>query len=196
MVPGKSELKSIADVVAKAKAEPGKVTFGSAGPGTTHHLGLELLGVRTGVKFLHVPYRGDAPLVTALLAGEVDFGFATPTLALENIAAGRLRAVAVTTLDRSTKLPNVPTVAEALGVAGYDVGTWFGLAGPAGLPPPIVARLNASVRKVVALPEVQTRLAGIGGEVAPTTSEQMRDKVARELQIWTDVVRDAGIEKQ
>lgn len=196
VVPGNSEFKTLADVVAKAKVAPGTVSFGSAGHGTTHHLGLELLGIRTGVKFLHVPYRGDAPLNTALLAGEVQFGLATPTLAVESIKAGRLRAVAVTTRERVGQLPDVPTVEQALGIANYDVGTWFGMAGPAGMSAPVVARLNASLKKVLANPDVQSRLAAIGGEIAPTTPEQMRDKVARELQIWTDTVQGASIEKQ
>jgi tripartite-type tricarboxylate transporter receptor subunit TctC len=198
VVPGNSEFKTVADIVAKAKAAPGTVSFGSAGQGTTHHLGIELLGTRAGAKFLHVPYRGDAPLVTALLAGEVQFGLATPTLMLENVRTGKLRALAVTTHARSAKLPDVPTVGQALGqTAGkYDVGTWFGIAGPAGMPPSVVARLNGAVKKAVALPEVQARLAGIGGEIAATTPDEMRDRVARELQNWTETVRDAQIERQ
>jgi tripartite-type tricarboxylate transporter receptor subunit TctC len=196
MVPGNSEFKSLTNLVAKAKAAPVTIAFGSAGPGTTHHLGIELIGTRTGTKFLHVPYRGDAPLITALLAGEVQFGLATPTLILDNVQTGRLRALAVTTHERSSKLLDVPTVEQALGITNYDVGTWFAMAGPAGLPPAIVAKLNAALKKVLAQPEVQARLAGIGGEVAPTTQEQMRDKVVRELQTWTETVRDANIEKQ
>jgi len=198
VVPGNSEFKTVADIVAKAKAAPGTVTFGSAGQGTTHHLGIELLGTRIGAKFLHVPYRGDAPLVTALLAGEVQFGLATPTLMLENVRSGKLRALAVTTHERSAKLPDVPTVEQALGqTAGkYDVGTWFGIAGPAGMPPAVTARLNGAVKKAIALPDVQARLAGIGGEIAATTPDEMRDRVARELQTWTETVRDAQIERQ
>lgn len=198
VVPGNSEFKTLADVVAKAKTAPGTVSFGSAGQGTTHHLGIALLGTRAGAKFLHVPYRGDAPLVTALLAGEVQFGLATPTLMLENVKTGRLRALAVTTQERSPKLPDVPTVEQALGqtVGKYDVGTWFGMAGPAGMPPTVTARLNGAVKKAAALPEVQARLAGVGGEIAATTPEQMRDRVARELQTWTETVRDAQIERQ
>ncbi|HEY5965077.1 MAG TPA: tripartite tricarboxylate transporter substrate-binding protein [Xanthobacteraceae bacterium] len=198
VVPGNSEFKTVADIVAKAKAAPGTVSFGSAGQGTTHHLGIELLGTRAGAKFLHVPYRGDAPLVTALLAGEVQFGLATPTLMLENVRTGKLRALAVTTHARSAKLPDVPTVGQALGqtAGNYDVGTWFGIAGPAGMPPSVVARLNGAVKKAVALSEVQARLAGIGGEIAATTPDEMRDRVARELQTWTETVRDAQIERQ
>ncbi|MEI8153626.1 MAG: tripartite tricarboxylate transporter substrate-binding protein, partial [Hyphomicrobiales bacterium] len=170
--------------------------FGSAGQGTTHHLGIELLGNRTGSKFLHVPYRGDAPLITALLAGEVQFGLATPTLILENIKAGRLRALATTANERAAMLSDVPTVEQALQIQNYDVRTWFGMAGPAGLPAGVVTRLNGELGKGLASPEVRARLAGIGGEVAATTPAQMRDRVARELQTWTETVNQAGIEKQ
>lgn len=196
VVPGNSEFKTLADVIVKAKASPGTVTFGSAGQGTTHHLGIALLGIRTGVKFLHVPYRGDAPLVTALLAGEVQFGLATPTLVLDNIKTGKLRALAVTTAERSSLLPDVPTVDQALGLSNYAVRTWFALAGPAGMPAAIVDRLNSSLRKALASPAVQARLAGIGGKVDPTSPQQMHDAVARELAVWTETVTSAGIPKQ
>lgn len=196
IVPGNSEFKSLAELVAKAKASPATVQFGSAGRGTLHHLAIELLGSRAGAKFLHVPYRGDAPLVTALLAGEVQFGLATPTLIIDHVKTGRLRALAVTTQDRSTQLPDVPTIEQALGIKNYDVSTWFGIAAPAGMPPAVLARLNASVKSAVALPDVQSRLAGIGGNVTPTTTDQMREKVTRELQTWTETVNSADIEKQ
>jgi tripartite-type tricarboxylate transporter receptor subunit TctC len=196
VVPGNSEFKSVADIIAKAKASPGTVTFGSAGQGTTHHLGVELLGNRTGVKFLHVPYRGDAPLITALLAGEVQFGLATPTLILDNVKTGRLRALATTANERAAMLPDVPTVEQALQIQNYDVRTWFGMAGPAGLPANVVARLNGELGKALAAAEVRKRLAGIGGEITPTTPAQMHDRVARELQTWTETVNQAGIEKQ
>jgi tripartite-type tricarboxylate transporter receptor subunit TctC len=196
VVPAGSEFRSLADLVAKAKANPGGITFGSAGPGSTHHLGIELLAAMAGVKLLHVPYRGDAPLVTALIAGEVQFGLATPTLIVDNIKAGKLRALATTANARWSTLPDVPTVAQTLGLTGYDVRTWFALAGPAGLPKPIVERLNSEVRKAIATPEVRERLAGIGGEISPTTPAEIRDRVARELAIWIKTVDTAGIPKQ
>jgi tripartite-type tricarboxylate transporter receptor subunit TctC len=196
VVPAASEFRSLADLVAKARNNPGAVAFGSAGPGSTHHLGVELLAGMAGVKLLHVPYRGDAPLVTALIAGEVQFGLATPTLIVDNIKAGKLRALATTADARWSELPDVPTVAQALALTGYDVRTWFALAGPAGLPKPTVERLNGEVRKAMATSEVRERLAGIGGEIAPTTPAEMRDRVARELAIWTKTVDAAGIPKQ
>jgi tripartite-type tricarboxylate transporter receptor subunit TctC len=196
VVPAASEFRSLADLVARAKTNPGAVTFGSAGPGSTHHLGIQLLAAMVGVKLLHVPYRGDAPLVTALIAGEVQFGLATPTLIVDNIKAGKLRALATAADARWSGLPDVPTVEQALGLKGYDVGTWFALAGPAGLPKPIVDRLNGEAHKAIAKSEVRERLAGIGGEIAPTTPAEMRERVARELAIWTKTVDAAGIPKQ
>jgi tripartite-type tricarboxylate transporter receptor subunit TctC len=196
VAPAASEFRSLADLVAKARSNPGAITFGSAGPGSTHHLGLELLAGMTGIKLLHVPYRGDAPLVTALIAGEVQFGLATPTLIVDNIKAGKLRALATTAGARWSTLPDVPTVEQALGLNGYDVRTWFALAGPAGLPQPIVERLNGELRKATATSEVRGRLAGIGGEMAPTTPAEMRERVARELVVWTKTVDAAGIPKQ
>lgn len=196
VVPEKSEFRSLSDIIAKAKSAPGTVTFGSAGQGTTHHLGVELLAIRSGVKFLHVPYRGDAPLMTALLAGEVQFGLATPTLLMANVKAGRVRALATTASVRSAAVPDVPTVNEALGIKNYDVTTWFGLAGPAGMPPAIVAKLNSEVRKALAKPDVRARLAVIGGDVAPSSPAEMHDKVARELETWTETVNKANIPKQ
>lgn len=196
MVPADSEFKSLADVIAKTKAAPGAVTFGSAGVGTTHHLGLELLGNRTAAKFLHIPYRGDAAVITALLASQVHFALATPTLAIPNVKAGKLRALATTANTRAPELPEVPTVEQALTIKDYDVRSWFALAGPAGLPKAVVERLNAELLKAMAVPEVRARLAAIGGEVAGTTPAAMRDRVARELEMWTRTVDAAGIPKQ
>jgi tripartite-type tricarboxylate transporter receptor subunit TctC len=195
MVPASSEFKTLADLVAKAKAEPGKITFGSAGPGSTHHLGIELLSGRVGAKFLHVPYRGDAPVIAALLASEVQFALAVPTQAIANAKAGKLRALAVTANTRHPGLPDVPTVEQALGIQNYDLRSWFAMAAPAGLPKLILARLNAELHKAVASPDVQKRLTAMGGEPAPGTPEAMRERVARELAVWTKTVEDAGIPK-
>jgi tripartite-type tricarboxylate transporter receptor subunit TctC len=191
-----SRFGALADVVAAARAAPETITFGSAGPGSTHHLTGELLGAATGVKFLHVPYRGDAPVINALLAGEIDFAFATPTQVIANVAAGKFRALATTAAARASELPDVPTVAEALGVKDFDVRTWFALAGPAGLPAPIVERLNAVLREALTHAELRNGLATIGGAIAPTSPSEMRARVERELATWTRVVEDAHIPKQ
>ena len=196
VVPANSEFKTLADVVTKAKAAPGTITYGSTGPGSTHHLGMELLGSRTGAKFLHVPYRGDAPIITALLANEIHFSIVTPTQAIENVKAGKFRALATTANTRDPKMPDVPTVEQTLGITGFDVRSWFAMAAPAGLPKPAADRLNAEVRKAVELPEVRARLVAMGGEPAAGTPQAMRDRVARELATWTKIVDDAAIPKQ
>ena len=143
VVPAASEFRTLADLIAKAKAAPASVTFGTPGPGTTLHIGVELLGSKAGVKFLHLPYRGDAPVITALLANEVQFALATPTQAISNVTSGRLRALAISSNSRHPGLPDVPTVEQSLGIQNYDVRSWFALAGPAGMPKPVLARLNA-----------------------------------------------------
>jgi tripartite-type tricarboxylate transporter receptor subunit TctC len=191
-----SKFQSMADVIAAAKNAPEKVSFGSAGPGSTHHLIGAMLGVATGVQFLHVPYRGDAPVITALLAGEVDFAFATPTQVIANVQAGKFRALATTAAVRSPQLPDVPTLREALALEDFDVRTWFALAGPAGLPPAIATRLNEELRKALTTAEVRKGLEIIGGEIAATTPDEMRARVARELATWTRIVETAKIPKQ
>ena len=191
-----SKFQSMADVIAAAKGAPDKISFGSAGPGSTHHLVGAMLGAATGVKFLHVPYRGDAPVINALLGGEIDFAFATPTQVIANVEAGKFRALATTAAVRAPQLPNVPTVQEALALKDFDVRTWFALAGPAGLPAPLVARLNGELHKALASAEVRKGLATIGGEIAPTTPAAMRERVARELATWTRIVDEAQIPKQ
>ena len=191
-----SEFKSMADVVAKAKAAPGTVTFGSAGAGSTHHLMVELISLSTGAKFNHVPYRGDAPIVTDVLGKHIQFGPATPTGLAGLLEKGKLRALAVTTGKRWPSQPTIPTVAEALGIKDYDIGTWFGIGGPARMPKEIVDRLNGETRKAVATEGVRKRLELLGGVVAPSTPEELRGKVARELAMWTSIVDRVGIPKQ
>jgi tripartite-type tricarboxylate transporter receptor subunit TctC len=195
-VSAKSSIGSLPDLIAKAKAEPGQLKFGSVGPGSPHHLGAELLALSTGVKFLHVPYRGEGPLLTALLAGEIDFAIFTPTQLLGNVQSGTVRVLAATTRVRSARLPDAATVQELLSIKDFDVGSWFALAGPAGLPQPSVDRLNASLHKVLRTPEAATRLAAVGGEIAPSSPRELRDRVTREQEMWRKVVDAAGVPKQ
>jgi tripartite-type tricarboxylate transporter receptor subunit TctC len=195
VVPAESRFQSVAALIAESKIAPGKITFGSAGPGSTHHFGGELLGMRTGGKFLHIPYRGDAPVINALLAGEIDFAFATPTQVIGHVQAGKFRALATTADVRSQKLPDVPTVQEALALDGFNLQSWFALAGPERLPRPIVDRLNVELRKALTVPAVSKGLEAIG-DLRPTTPEEMRDRVARELATWVKIVDEAKIPKQ
>jgi tripartite-type tricarboxylate transporter receptor subunit TctC len=195
-VSAKSDIRSLPDLIAKAKAEPDKIKFGSVGPGSPHHLGVEMLARATGIKLLHVPYRGESPLLTGLIASDVDFAIFTPISVLGNVQSGTVRALAVTTKTRSSRLPDVATVEQALGLAQYDVGSWFALAGPAGIPQPVVERLNASLHKTVRSPDAIARLAGIGGEISPSSAVELRDRVTREQDMWNKIVEVAGVPKQ
>ena len=190
-----SKYKTFAEVMSAARATPGSVAYGTAGIGSTHHLAGELLAKMAAVQMLHVPYRGDAASLTALLAGDVPFIIAPPTAVLTNIKAGKLRAIAATGPTRWPGLPDVGTVAEQ-GVAGYDVRSWAGLMAPAGTPRAVVDRLNAETLKALQLPVVKTRLEEMGGEARGSTPEEMKTMVSAETQKWTQVVADARIPKQ
>ncbi|MES2362905.1 MAG: tripartite tricarboxylate transporter substrate binding protein [Pseudomonadota bacterium] len=190
-----SKFRSFRDVTFAAASAPDSIAYGTAGIGSTHHLAGELLAKMAGVRILHVPYRGDAASLTALLAGDVPFIIAPPTAVLSNIKAGKLRALAATGPQRWPGLPEVPTVSEQ-GVAGYDVRSWAGLLAPAGTPRAIIDRLNAEVLKAVHIPAVKARLEDIGGEARGSTPEEMKAMVAAELARWTQVVAEAKIPKQ
>lgn len=190
-----SKLRSFADLLAAAKKTPEGLSYGTAGIGSTHHLAGELLAKMGKVDLLHVPYRGDAASITAMLANDVSFIIAPPTAVLANIKAGKLRALATTGLQRWAGLPDLPTVAEQ-GVTGYDVRSWAGLMAPAGTPKPIVDRLNQEVLKALQVSTVKARLEEMGGEAKGSTPEEMKAMVASELQKWTQVVADAKIPKQ
>ncbi len=190
-----SKLPGLAALLNQARANPGKVAYGTAGIGSTHHLAGELLASMSRTDLLHVPYRGDSASLTALLAGDIPMIIAPPTAVMPNIRGGKLRAIAVTGPARWPGLPDVPTVAEQ-GVAGYDVRSWAGLMAPAGTPRPIIDRLNAELLKALQVPSVRARLEEMGGEARGSTPEEMRAMVTAETQKWTQVVADAKIPKQ
>ena len=190
-----SPYRSLAEMLAAARADARGVSYGSAGIGSTHHLAGELLVKSANVELLHVPYRGDAASVAALLGGEVPMIIAPPTAVLANIKAGKLRALATTGAQRWSQMPELPTVAEQ-GVPGYDVRSWAGFMAPAGTPRPIVDRLNAETLKALQVPAVRTRLEEMGGEARGSMPEEMTAMVAAELKRWTTVVNDARIPKQ
>jgi tripartite-type tricarboxylate transporter receptor subunit TctC len=194
-VRSESPRKTLGDVIAAAHAKPDAVSYGSAGVGSTQHLTGALLSSLIGAKMLHVPYKGDAGSLTALIAGDVDFVVAPGTATLPHVKGGRIRAVAVTGATRWQGLPDVPTVQES-GVPGFDVGSWAGLATTAGTPRAIVDRLGAEMHKALMVPELRARLEGFGGEVRGCTPEEMRNRVAGEIQRWSKVIADANIPKQ
>ncbi len=190
-----SKYRNLSDLLAAAKSAKGAVAYGSAGIGSTHHLAGELLSKMGKVDLLHVPYRGDAAALTALLANDVPFIIAPPTAVISNIKAGKLRAIATTGPKRWPGLPEVPTVDEQ-GVSGYDVRSWAGMMAPAGTPKTVIAKLNSEVLKALQQPAVKSRLEDMGGEARGSTPEEMKAMVSSELQKWTQLVIDANIPKQ
>ena len=190
-----SPYRGLGEMLAAARADARGVSYGSAGIGSTHHLAGELLVKSANVEMLHIPYRGDAASVAALLGGEVPMIIAPPTAVLSNIKAGKLRALATTGAQRWSQMPDLPTVAEQ-GVPGYDVRSWAGFMAPAGTPRLIVDRLRAETLKALQVPGVRARLEEMGGEARGSTPEEMTAMVATELKRWTAVVNDAHIPKQ
>jgi tripartite-type tricarboxylate transporter receptor subunit TctC len=195
VINAENKIANFPALLTQAKANPGKIAYGTAGIGSTHHLAGELLASMAKVDLLHVPYRGDAGSITALLAGDVPFIIAPPTAVLTNIKAGKLKAIAATGPQRWVGLPDVPTVAEQ-GVPGYDVRSWAGLMAPAGTPKPVIDKLNAETLKAIQLPHVKTRLEEMGGDVRGSTPDEMKNMVAFETQKWIQVVNNAKIPKQ
>ncbi|MCO4888186.1 tripartite tricarboxylate transporter substrate binding protein [Cupriavidus sp. WGtm5] len=184
--------RSVADVVALCRSQPGKITFGSSGAGAAQHLALEMFKLRAGVDALHVPYRGSAPMLTDLIGGQIDFSFETMTSATPQIQGGKVVAIAQTRPRRAASYPNVPTLAES-GFPGFDAGTWYGLVGPAGLPAPMVQRMNADLNKVLALPDVAGKLAGFGAEDGGGSAARFAQFIATERAKWARVVKDANV---
>lgn len=195
VVSSEGKIANLPALMAQAKTNPGKIAYGTAGIGSTHHLAGELFASMAKLDLLHVPYRGDAGSITALLAGDVPVIIAPPTAVLSNIKAGKLKAIAVTGPQRWAGMPDVPTVAEQ-GVAGYDVRSWAGLMAPAGTPRPIIDRLNVEVQKSLQLPAIKSRLEEMGGDARGSTPEEMKAMVTSETQKWTQVVNNAKIPKQ
>jgi tripartite-type tricarboxylate transporter receptor subunit TctC len=185
-------VKTMAELVAYAKANPGKITWGSQGFGTAPHLLAELFKLEAGVNILHVPYRGTAPMLAAIVAGEVQMAADPMPTVLPHIQSGKLRALAVTNARRSPKLPDIPTVIEA-GFPKLEATFWLGVVAPAGTPPAIVNKLNAAFRESLAPPETRARLDALGAEIKIGTPAEFEKMLADELAKWTAVVKAANI---
>jgi len=180
--------KNIAEFIALAKTQPGKLNYGSAGAGTAHHLIGEMFKLRAGVDLVHVPYKGSAPAVADLLSGQVQLMFDTVTSGLPQVKAGKLRALAVTTAKRSSAMPDVPSLSETA-LPGFDVGTWFGLLAPAATPTAIVQKLNAEIVKIIQQPDVRKQMLEAGSEPMGNTSQQMAAQIKAELEAFESVVK-------
>ena len=184
---------SVKDLIELAKQKPGTINYASAGIGTSNHLTVELLKVMADIDIVHVPFRGDGPAIAAVLAGQVPMQFPTLPVALPYIKSGKLRAVAVSSATRSPLLPEVPTVAESGGLPEFAVSIWVGIVAPPGTPKEIVDRLNAEIRKAVALPDIREHLAALGADPASDTPEQFSAYIAAETAQWLKVARAAKI---
>jgi tripartite-type tricarboxylate transporter receptor subunit TctC len=183
--------KTVPELIAYAKANPGKINFGSSGSGSSIHLSGELFKSMAKVDMQHVPYKGSAPAVTDLLGNQIAIMFDNMPSAIQHVRSGKLRAIAVTTAKRSPELPDVPTIAEA-GVPGYEATSWFGMFAPAATPAPVVAQLNATIVKVLAQPDIKKKLAEQGAEAAGETPAQFADFIQKESVKWGRVVKESG----
>jgi tripartite-type tricarboxylate transporter receptor subunit TctC len=192
VVPASSSAKSLAELIAMAKAKPGELTYASAGNGSSGHLAGELLKSKAGIDVLHVPYKGGAPAITDLLGERISFMPINPVEVLAHIRSGRLRALAVASDKRLALLRDVPTAAEA-GLPGYDASVWWGLVAPAKTAPDVVRELNSQTNKALANPAIAGKLNELGVVITPGTPEQFGAFIKSQTELWSGVVKSAGI---
>lgn len=184
-------IKSVADLIAAAKAKPGSILYPSAGTGNSTHLGGELFAVMAGITLTHVPYKGLGPGLVDLMAGRLQVIFSTAPAAIPHIKTGRLRGLAVTTAARSGLVPQLPTVAES-GIAGYEAGSWYGIIAPAGTPRAVIARLNKEITSVLATPDFKEQIMAVGADPMPTTPEAFAAHIKADIAKWAKVIKLSG----
>jgi tripartite-type tricarboxylate transporter receptor subunit TctC len=190
-----ARIDTIADLIARARREPGSLAYSTPGVGTPTHVAAELLATLADVSLLHIPYAGSGQLMTDVLSGNVPLSFALPGATQQFVTSGQLRAIAVTGQHRIAALPDVPTVAES-GYPGFDVTSWHSILAPAGTPPEIVERLNRELVRIVAMPDVRERLIAIGMEPSPSSPTQLEAEIRNEVARWGPVVKRAGIHRE
>jgi tripartite-type tricarboxylate transporter receptor subunit TctC len=188
-------VKSVGELIALAKAKPDGLSYASTGNGSSNHISMELFKSLAGVKLVHIPYKGSAPAVTDLLGGQVQVMFDNAPNVMPQVKAGRLRALGQSGLTRSAVAADLPTVAEA-GVAGYEVMVWFGLVAPSGTPRDVIAKLNAEVLRILAMPDVRERFLAQGVEPMGSTPEQFGEHIRAQMAKWGKVVKDAGVQAE
>jgi len=184
--------KTVKDLVALCKAEPGKVSFGSAGPGSAQHLALEMFMLQAGVKAIHVPYKGSGPMLTDLIGGQVQYSFDTMTAATPHVKNGKAVAIAQTRQKRAAGHPNVPTMAES-GFPGFEATTWYGLVGPGKMSPALARRMNEDVNKALVMPDVMEKLEASGAEDGGGSAEKFREFMHVEQTKWAKVIKEANV---
>jgi len=183
---------TLPEMMAYEKANPGKLTYGSSGNGTTLHLSGELYNVMAGSKITHIPYKGSTPAVADLMGGQISMIFDNMPSVIQQVKSGRLKALAVTSAQRNPQLPEIPTIQE-IGVAGYEVWSWFGLLAPAATPKPIVDKLNASIVDIIKQPDVQAKIIELGAVPVPETSAEFGAFIEAETLKWAKVIKEANI---
>jgi len=184
--------KRVEDIVKLCRKDPGKVTFGSAGPGTAQHFALELFKLRAKVNALHIPYKGSAPMLTDLIGGQVNYSFETMTAATPHVKGGRVVAVAQTRGTRSGAFPNVPTMQEE-GFEGFETFNWYGISGPGKLPAAMAEKMNKDVNAVLAMPDVREKFNGFGVEDGGGSRDKFADLIRSELGKWAKVAKEANV---
>ena len=189
------KVSNVQELIALAKAKPGEINYASSGVGVSNHLAAELLSHMAGIRMTHVPFKGSGAALPALIGGQVHMGFGPLLPAIPHVKAGRLKALGVSGIKRSTAAPDIPTVAEQ-GLKGFEVNSWYGLFVPAKTPKPVATRLHQEFTRVLALPEVKERLASQGVEVASSTPEQLNALVRAERKLWGGVIKAANIKIQ
>jgi tripartite-type tricarboxylate transporter receptor subunit TctC len=185
-------VKSAKDLLALARSKPGQITYASAGPGSINQIAAELIALSAGIKLTHVPYRGGAPALNDLIGGHVDVYVSSLPQVLQLAQNGQARALAVTSVKRTALLPDVPTLDEA-GISGFDLSSWWGIVGPAGMPADVVNALNSEIGKMLNSPELSTFLSNEGAEAEAMTPQQFGDLMRMETERWTKVAREANI---
>lgn len=188
-------IQTVTDLIATAKATPGKLSYGSTGTGSSNHLSMELFKSMAKVDIVHVPYKGSAPMTTDLLGGHIDVAFDNVPNVLPHVRAGKMRALAISSAKRSRFAPEVPTVAEA-GVPGYEVDVWFGVVGPAGMPREVVAKLNAEINRMLETADVKQKFADQGVDPVGGPPEKFADHIKGQIAKWAAVVKEAGIKPE
>jgi tripartite-type tricarboxylate transporter receptor subunit TctC len=188
-------VKSVKELIAYAKANPGKLSYGSPGAGSTAHLSMELFKSMTGTNLVHVPYKGSAGVLTDVMGGQIAATMDNMPAYLPQVKAGKIRALAVTPNKRSPAAPDIPTVAEA-GVPGYTSSAWFGLVAPAATPKDAVSKLSAETARILQLPDVKSRLSELGAEPIGSTPEQFSAHIKAEIEKWAKVIKEANVELQ
>ncbi len=184
--------KTVAELVAQCKANPGKVSFGSAGQGSAQHMALESFKLAAGVDTIHIPYKGSGPMLADLIGGQIGYSFDTMTAATPHVKSGKVRAIAQTRAKRASSYPNVPTMVEA-GFPNFEATTWYGLVGPGKLPSAMAQRMNEDINKVLVMPDVVEKLAQYGAEDGGGSAQRFADFIRTEQVKWAKVVKDSNV---